>query len=64
MNNDLINRKAVLSYLKDEKDKLIAGIDKNNVIPIEARKGALLSIKAMMNFITQLKNDYKVEDKL
>jgi hypothetical protein len=54
MNNDFISRKAVLDYLKEEKDKLIAGLNKDNVIPIEARKGALLSIKAMMNFIRQL----------
>jgi len=51
--DDLISRKAVLSYLKDEKDKLIVGIGKNDVIPIEARKGALLSIKAVNNFIAK-----------
>lgn len=56
MNDDLISRKAILDYLKNEKDKLIAG-NKNDFIPIEARRGALLSIKAMMNFITQLEND-------
>jgi hypothetical protein len=58
MDNDLISRKAVLDYLKKEKQKLIDGQKKkNDVIPIEARKGALLSIKAMMNFITQLENE-------
>jgi len=56
MDNEMISRKEVLDYLKNERDKLIDGFKKeNDVIPIEARKGALLSIKAMMNFITQLK---------
>lgn len=56
MTNDLISRKVVLNYLKIEKDKLIEGYKNgNNVIPIEARKGALLCIKAMTNFIIKLK---------
>lgn len=53
MKDDLISRKAILDYLQAQKDKLIAGFN-NDVIPIEARKGALLSIKAMNSFIKQL----------
>lgn len=57
MDDDLISRKVILDYLKAERYKLIAGQqNKNDAIPVEARKGALLSIKAMMNFITQLES--------
>lgn len=58
MDNDLISRKTILNYLKIEKIKLINGQKKkDSVVPIEARTGALLSIKAMMNFITQIKSE-------
>ena len=57
MNDDIISRKAVLNYLKSEREKLIDGLNKEtDVIPVHARKGALLSIKAMMCFITQIES--------
>ena len=56
-NDDLISRKAVLDYLKEEGQKLIDGqYKKDDVIPIKARRGAILSIKAMTNFIVQLES--------
>ena len=56
MNDDeYVNRDAILKYLSDEREKLIKGANKpNDVIPLEARKGALLTIKAMTNYIKQL----------
>jgi hypothetical protein len=61
MNDNLISRKVILDYLITEKEKLIEGFNKDNdVIPIEARKGALLSIKAMTNFINQLRKEEQI----
>ena len=55
---DIISRKTVLDYLKTEREKLITGMKKeNDIIPIDARKGALLTIKAMACFITQLESN-------
>ena len=56
MDNDIISRSVVLDYLKSERGKLIDDLNsQNNVIPIHAIKGSLLTIKAMMCFITQMK---------
>ncbi len=53
--NGYISRDAILKYLNDKREKLINGVNKeDDVIPLEARKGALLTIKAMTNFIKQL----------
>ena len=53
--NGYVSRDAILKYLSDEREKLINNADKDNdIIPIDARKGALLTIKAMTRFINQL----------
>lgn len=50
---NLIDRDVVLGYLKEELEN-ISQPKKDKPIPIEARTGAILSIRAMIKFIEGL----------
>lgn len=59
-----VSREEILKYLRDERGKMLEGLKKeNDVIPIDARKGALLSIKAIINFIKQLEAKDEINNK-
>lgn len=51
MSNDLISRKAVLDYLKEQNNNLLAEKQKNGVVSTEACRGMESAIVAFRSFI-------------
>jgi small nuclear ribonucleoprotein (snRNP)-like protein len=58
---DLISRKAVMDYLREQQANVIIEQNKENHVTYEATKGMLSSVDAFMNFIVQLPTVYDVD---
>lgn len=61
MSNDLISRKAVMDYLREQQANVITEKNKNNPVTQDAMKGMLASVDAFMNFIVQLPVAYDAD---
>jgi hypothetical protein len=59
--SDLISRKAVMNYLREQQANVIIEQSKENYVTYEATKGMLSSVDAFMNFIVQLPAAYDVD---
>lgn len=61
MSDDLISRKAVLDYLKEQNNNLLKEKQKNGVVPTEACRGMESAIVAFRSFILDLPTAFDKE---
>jgi hypothetical protein len=52
--SDLISRKVVMDYLREQQASIIIEHNRENYVTYEATKGMLSSVEAFMNFIVQV----------
>lgn len=60
--SDLISRKAVMDYLREQQANVIIEKSKENPVTYEATKGMIASAEAFMNFINQIPSAYDVNN--
>lgn len=61
MSDDLISRKVVMDYLREQQANVIIEQNKNNPVTYDATKGMSASVDAFMNFIAQMPTAYDVD---
>lgn len=61
MSNDLIDRNAIMDYLKEQQANVIIEKNKNGFVNVDVCDGMSSAIGAFMNFILQIPTAYDVD---